>query len=131
MQSGKPKLLVIEDVHATRRVLDVSLRSYYEVLMSPDGLHGLDSALTDKPDLVILDLGLPKMDGWQVFDELRKREQTRDIPIIVLTAHVVDHEHWAGRLGEGDAFMAKPFLPDDLRHRIEHLLERAAAVKAP
>lgn len=130
MENGRPKLLVIEDVHATRRVLDVSLRNDYDVVMSPDGLHGLDSALTSKPDLVILDLGLPKMDGWQVFEELRKRESTRDIPIIVLTAHVVDHEHWAERLGEGDAFMAKPFLPDDLRHRIESLLAHAAAVNS-
>jgi len=129
MESGKPRLLVIEDIHATRRVLDVTLRHEYEVAMSPDGLHGLDAAITTHPDLIVLDLGLPKMDGWQVFDELRRRDETSDIPIIVLTAHVVDHEYWASRLGAGDAFMAKPFLPEELRHKIEQLLVFAGHVR--
>ena len=125
------RILVIEDNQEVARQIRTTLeQGLFVVDTAYDGEEGWFLGDTEDYDVVILDLGLPKMDGWQVFEELRKRASTRDIPIIVLTAHVVDHEHWAERLGEGDAFMAKPFLPDDLRHRIESLLAHAAAVNS-
>ena len=115
--SSKPKVLVIEDVEANRRVLEISLRQEYDVQLSSDGLHGLTAAVDDLPDLIVLDVGLPLMNGWEVFEALTTRPETAHIPIIIVTAHGDTAEQWGEILRDVDQFITKPFLPEDLRQK--------------
>ena len=77
---------------------------------------------TEYPDLVVLDIGLPGMNGWQVLEAIRSRPATRDIPIVVLTAHAEgDSRRRADQCG-ADAFITKPFQPNDFRQAILDLI---------
>lgn len=80
------KIVFIEDESATQKALgEVLQRDGYKVVSALDGETGLRLAKTEKPSLVLLDLILPKMDGFEVLERLRKEPETRDIPIIILT----------------------------------------------
>lgn len=81
-----PKILFIEDEAGTQKALGDSFRDKgYEVISALDGELGLKMAKSQKPDLILLDLILPKVDGFEVLGELKKNSETRDIPIIILT----------------------------------------------
>ena len=108
-----PRVLHIEDSPTIQLLVAASLRgSGVEVEARGDGESGLDAALRDPPDVVVLDIGLPGMSGWEVLDRLRADERTRHLPVLVLTAHAQNEaravEHGA------DRFMPKPFLPHRL-----------------
>lgn len=129
------RVLVIEDLPAIQRLVQVCLAAAgCEVTTRSDGATGLASALTDRPDLVVLDIGLPRVDGWEVLKQLRADERTVDLPILVLTAHGTDDNRARAMTAGANEFMPKPFRPDDLRRVTLRLLVEAgshAAVGAP
>jgi CheY-like chemotaxis protein len=86
-----------------------------EIDTRSDGPSGLEAAIADPPDLLILDVGLPKMDGWQVLERIRSDPRTRDLKVLVLTAHAQEETRERADRGGADAFITKPFRPDDLR----------------
>jgi CheY-like chemotaxis protein len=91
-----PRLLLIEDNEESRDGLSRRLRrNGYEVLAAADGRQGLEAARTEAPDLVLMDMSLPVLDGWEATRQLKADPQTRHIPVIALTAHAmaVDREH--------------------------------------
>jgi len=98
------------------RVLDVDVSS------AEDGITGLDQVSSTNPDVVVLDIGLPGLDGWEVLSHLRGNPESADVKVLVLTAHA--QPEMADRAAEGgaDAFMTKPFRPIDLRVQVEKLL---------
>ncbi|MFQ5948285.1 MAG: response regulator [Acidimicrobiia bacterium] len=117
------RVLVVEDSQVIQRLIEVCLRPEgLEIVTSYDGPSGLRAAIDDPPDLLILDVGLPKMDGWQVLDSLRSDERTRDIRVLVLTAHAQEETRQRADRGGADAFVTKPFRPDDLRKVALHLI---------
>ena len=117
------RVLVIEDSASVRRLIEVCLRVLdVDLSAAEDGLKGLEVARDIKPDVIVLDVGLPGMDGWEVLRHLRAGEDTRDIQVLVLTAHAQPEVAEQAAQGGADDFMTKPFRPMELRERIEKLL---------
>lgn len=119
------RVLVVEDSAVIRRLIEVCLRpANLEVVMREDGPTGLAAALTEKPDLLVLDIGLPEMDGWEVLDRLRSDPRTKELPVLVLTAHAEEESRRRADEGGADAFVTKPFQPNDFRQEVLTLLAR-------
>ena len=122
------RVLVVEDSAVIQRLVAVCLRpAGVEVETRDDGPSGLEAALTTAPDLMILDVGLPRMDGWEVLERIRSDERTRTMKVLVLTAHAQEETRERADRGGADAFLTKPFRPDDLRAVALRLLEDSAA----
>jgi len=119
------RVLVVEDSAVIRRLIEVCLRpASLEVVMREDGPTGLSAAITEKPDLLVLDIGLPEMDGWEVLDRLRSDPRTKELPVLVLTAHAEEESRRRADEGGADAFVTKPFQPNDFRQEVLNLLAR-------
>jgi CheY-like chemotaxis protein len=117
------RVLVIEDSPSVRRLIEVCLRVLdVNVSSAIDGITGLDQIGATDPDVVVLDIGLPGLDGWEVLSRMREDPNSSDVKVLVLTAHA--QPEMADRAAEGgaDAFMTKPFRPIDLRVQVEKLL---------
>lgn len=121
----RPRILTIEDEPDILTVLEYNLsREGFNVLTAADGEEGVRLAAREKPDLVVLDLLLPKLDGIEVCRQLKLEASTRDIPIIMLTAKGEESDVVLG-LGMGaDDYMTKPFSPKELMARIRAVLRR-------
>lgn len=110
------RVLVVEDSQVIQRLIEVCLRpAGFDVEMCSDGPSGLDAATSNPPDLVILDVGLPGMDGWEVLSRLRADQRTAAITVLVLTAHAQEETREKADRDGADAFLTKPFRPNDLR----------------
>jgi DNA-binding response OmpR family regulator len=117
-----PRVLVVEDDDEIAQVLQRSLRMEgYEVRVSGDGVDALDQAHAFLPDLVVLDLGLPRLDGIDVARELRARD---DVPILVLTARDAVESRVEGLDSGADDYLIKPFERQELLARLRALLRR-------
>ena len=118
-----PKILVVEDNENNRDMLRRRLeRKGYVVITAQDGEQGYSLASSEKPDLVLMDISLPAMDGWQVAQLIKANEATRHIPIIVLTAHaLVSDRAKASETGCSD-YETKPIEFGRLTQKIENLL---------
>jgi CheY-like chemotaxis protein len=119
----KTRVLVIEDSTSVRRLIEVCLRVLdVEVVSAEDGVKGLREARAARPDVIVLDIGLPGMDGWEVLRRLRADAETHSVKVLVLTAHAQPEvARQANEVGADD-FMTKPFRPAELRERLEDLL---------
>ena len=117
------RVLVVEDSAVIRRLIEVCLRpANLEIMMREDGPSGLEAALTQDPDLLVLDIGLPEMDGWEVLDRLRSNEKTKRLPVLVLTAHAEEESRRRADEGGADSFVTKPFQPNVFRQEVLSLL---------
>jgi two-component system response regulator MprA len=121
--SGRdPRVLVVEDDEDIAQALQRSLRlEGYEVRLAGDGEAALQTAITFQPDLVVLDLGLPKLDGIEVARRLRARD---DVPILVLTARDAVDARVEGLDSGADDYLVKPFERQELLARLRALLRR-------
>jgi DNA-binding response OmpR family regulator len=118
------RLLVVEDDPDIALALRLLLtRAGHQVAHAKDGRAGLRDAYTERPDLVILDIGLPGMDGWQVLERLR---DVSDVPVLLLTAHGQESDKVRGLRGGADDYLTKPFTNAELVARVEALLRRSA-----
>lgn len=125
------RVLVVEDSAVIQRLISVCLRpAGVTVDTRDDGPTGLQAAVDTQPDLLILDVGLPRMDGWEVLERIRADERTRHIKVLVLTAHAQEETRERADRGGADAFLTKPFRPDDLRTVALGLLSGSAAATA-
>jgi DNA-binding response OmpR family regulator len=117
------RILIVEDELPMRTVLgDCLSRQGYRVLSAPDGEQGLAMALGQKPDLIVLDIMMPKVDGFALCRELRRLEQTT--PILILTARNRVEDRVAGLDMGADDFLAKPFSREEFLARVRALLRR-------
>lgn len=112
-------VLVIDDVKTVLQLIRISLIDHpVDVLTAIDGASGLELAREMNPDLVLLDLALPVMDGWEILEALRAEASTADIPVVIVTAHG-DSDTAARARDAGTAgFISKPFRPAELRRVI-------------
>jgi len=123
---AQPRILLIEDERALTKVLAYNLqREGYEVLVAHDGQEGLRKAQTLLPNLIILDLMLPVLDGLEVCRQLRAGERTRTIPILMLTAKAEETDQVVGFSLGADDYVTKPFSVKVLLQRIKALQRRA------
>jgi two-component system phosphate regulon response regulator PhoB len=122
---ARARILIVEDERALTQVLTYNLqREGYEVLAAHDGQEGLRKAQTLVPDLIILDLMLPLMNGLEVCRELRAGEHTRNIPILMLTAKSEETDQVVGFSIGADDYVTKPFSVKVLLERIKALQRR-------
>ncbi len=119
------RVLVVEDDAAIRRGICDSLKfAGYETVEAVDGQAGLTAALTVEPDIVLLDVLMPRMDGFTVLAELRKSKAT--LPVIVLTAKGEEQDRVRGLKQGADDYVVKPFSVSELLARVEAVLRRSA-----
>jgi DNA-binding response OmpR family regulator len=119
------KVLLVDDEDQLRKVMkDLLQRDGYEVTEAADGVEALDQVDRHAPDIVVLDLNLPGLDGYGVLNHLRSRPATADIPVVVLTAH--GDEESEVRVFEmgADDFLSKPFRARALSARLQAVLGR-------
>ena len=118
-------ILIIEDEVDIAELISFNLeRHQFIPEMAHDGQAGVDAAFLIQPDLIILDLMLPKKDGFTVFNELRNDERTKHIPILILTAKAQTEDRIAGLEIGADDYLTKPFSPKELILRIKAILKR-------
>jgi len=117
------KILLVEDNEMNRDMLSRRLtRKGYAVVLAEDGQQGIDLARSEKPDLILMDLSLPVVDGWEATRTLKQAAETRHIPIIVLTAHAMAGDEQRARETGCDDFDTKPVDFNRLQGKIEALL---------
>jgi two-component system, cell cycle response regulator DivK len=118
-------VLVVDDFEDNRSMYAVYLTySGYDVLEAADGREAVDVAGQKLPDVIVMDLSLPVMDGWEATRCLKADERTRHIPIIVLTGHAIAGQARDARKAGADAFLAKPCMPEMLVEKVQELLLR-------
>lgn len=125
MIMGKPRILIIEDERGLTDVLSYNLnREGYDTLVAHDGQEGLRKAQMQLPDLILLDIMLPGMDGLEVCRQLRSGKQTANIPILMLTAKSEEMDQVIGFTVGADDYVTKPFSVKVLLQRIRALQRR-------
>lgn len=118
-----PKILLVEDNEMNRDMLSRRLaRKGYEVVIAVDGGQGVDMARSEKPDLILMDMSLPVKDGWTATRELKAAEDTKQIPIIALTAHAMSGDREQALAAGCDDYDTKPIELPRLLGKIETLL---------
>ena len=123
-----PKLLYVEDNEMNRDMLSRRLqRRGFEVLIAVDGEQGLSMAASEKPDLILMDMSLPVLDGWDATRQLKARPETGAIPILALTAHAMAGDREQALAAGCDDYDTKPVRIDSLMAKIRTLLPEAPA----
>ena len=126
-----PKLLLVEDNEDNRDMLSRRLaRKGYEVVCAVDGAEGVALAGSESPDLILMDMSLPLLDGWEATRQIKAADATRAVPIIALTAHAMAGDREKAVEAGCDDYDTKPVEFPRLLQKIETLLG-AAAGKAP
>jgi CheY-like chemotaxis protein len=116
-------ILLVEDNEASRDALSRRLgRHGYHVMLAVDGLQAVTVARASLPDLILMDLGLPVLDGWDATRQLKSDASTKHIPIIVLSAHAMTNDRDRALAAGGDDFDTKPIRFQILLEKIEWLL---------
>jgi CheY-like chemotaxis protein len=123
-----PKLLYVEDNEMNRDMLSRRLqRRGYEVLIAVDGEQGIAEATAERPELILMDMSLPVVDGWEATRRLKAAPETADIPIIGLTAHAMSTDRDKCLAAGCDDYDTKPVEITRLLEKIERLLGARAA----
>jgi len=121
----KQKILVIEDEQDIQTLLEYNLQQAgYEVVLCENGEDGLWLAIEHKPDLILLDWMLPLLSGIELLRQLRIRADTREIPVIMMTARGEEGDRLRGLDGGADDYVTKPFSPAELVARVRAILRR-------
>jgi two-component system cell cycle response regulator DivK len=122
-----PKILLVEDNEMNRDMLSRRLeRRGMQVLIAVDGQAGVDMAEAAAPDLILMDMSLPVLDGWEASRRLKSQDSTKDIPIIALTAHAMTGDRQRAIDAGCDDYDTKPVELPRLLEKIDALLERRA-----
>ncbi len=118
------KILAVDDEKAIVRLVQVNLeREGYEVVTAYDGREALEKVASERPDLVVLDVMMPYMDGFEVLQQLKKDPNTRDIPVIMLTAKAQDADVFRGWQSGVDCYLTKPFNPMELKAFVKRVFK--------
>ena len=122
----KKRILCIEDDQEMIDLIRLILtRKGFELIGSLGGATGLENIQNEKPDLILLDLMMPEMDGWEVYQKIKSDETTRDIPVVVVTAKAQSIDRVLGlQIAKVDAYISKPFSPQELLDSISAVLQR-------
>ena len=119
------KILLVEDDELNRDMLSRRLlRQGYDVLVAYDGARGVELTGTEQPDLVLMDMCLPLLDGWEATQRLKTNPETRSIPVIALTAHAMTADRERALAAGCDDYDTKPIELPRLLEKMERLLRR-------
>ncbi len=121
------KILVAEDEADIRGLIVFSLQyAGFQVIEASNGMEAVDKALKEVPDLVLLDVRMPRMTGYEACQALKAQEATRQIPVVFLSARGPESEIKQGLELGAEEYILKPFAPDELYRRVEGILGRLA-----
>jgi CheY-like chemotaxis protein len=121
-----PKILLVEDNEMNRDMLSRRLaRRGFEVVIAEDGQMGVDMAKSENPDLILMDMSLPVLDGWEATRRIKASEDTHNIPVIALTAHAMAGDRERTLAAGCDDYDTKPIEMPRLLEKINALLEKA------
>src|SRR5213083_2937218 len=124
----QPLVLVVEDYQDAREMYTAYLQfSGFDVAEATNGIEAIDKSIELMPDIILMDLALPRMDGWEATRRLKLDERTRQIPIVALTGHALAGHAEGARQAGCDSFVTKPCLPDALVAEIQRMLGSRAA----
>lgn len=116
------KILAVDDEKHIVRLIQVNLeRAGYQVITAGDGKEALEKVASENPDMIVLDVMMPIMDGFEVLRTLKADQATRDIPVIMLTAKAQDADVFRGWQSGVDSYLTKPFNPMELLSFIERI----------
>ncbi len=123
---AKAKVLVVEDHEDSREMYQEFLEfEGYDVVVAADGLEALERAKQAKPDMILMDMSLPLVNGWEATRRLKEDDNTADIPVMALTGHAFPgHAEKAKQVG-CDAYVTKPALPEEVANRIRSMLQKS------
>ena len=119
------RILVVEDVEFNRDLIVQLLEEEYEILTATNGAEGIDVARRERPDVILMDLSLPVMDGWEATRRIKADEALRAIPIIALSAHAMKGDEDRARESGCDDYLSKPLDEDLLFEKLAKLLGRS------
>jgi two-component system, cell cycle response regulator DivK len=123
---GKPLVLLVDDYADNREAYALYLRfKGYRVEEAEDGHEALERAFQTRPDLIVMDLSLPGLDGWEATRTLKQDRRPRDVPVIALTGHALEGQSESARAAGCDAFITKPCEPNVLEAEIRRILDDA------
>jgi CheY-like chemotaxis protein len=123
-----PKILLVEDNEMNWDMLSRRLtRKGYEVVLAHDGQQGVDLARSERPDLVLMDMSLPVLDGWEATRKIKGAEETRSIPVIALTAHAMAGDREKAMEAGCDDFETKPIEMPRLLTKIEAIFAQSGS----
>ena len=117
------KILVVEDVDFNRELVVQLLEEKYHVIEAVNGQEGVELAERERPELILMDLSLPVMDGWEATRRLKANDDLRSIPVIALTAHAMAGDEEKALAAGCDDYLVKPLDEDELMARIAKYLE--------
>ena len=121
---SEKKVLLVEDLEENRRVIRLLARRMGVTLIEAvDGQEGLDKAHAEKPDVILMDLSLPILDGWTATTRLKADPETAHIPVIALTAHAMAIDEQRARQAGCDGYVAKPIDLTNFQNYLRHVLE--------
>ncbi len=116
------KILIVEDVEFNRDLLVQLLEDDYDIVTAEDGEQGIEMARSERPDLILMDMSLPVIDGWEATRRIKADADIAAIPIVALTAHAMQGDEEKARACGCDDYLTKPIDEDLLYERIEHHL---------
>ena len=117
------RILIAEDERDIRELIAFTLKfAGHEVIATSNGEEALQAALSEKPDLVLLDVRMPRMSGYQACEKIKADPETRQIPVVFLSAKGQESEVKTGMDAGADEYILKPFSPDQLTARIKSIL---------
>lgn len=123
IKSARARVLVVDDEEDIRNLVSFNLRAAgMDVLAAGDGVAAIERIRTERPDLIILDLMLPEMDGVSVCELIRKLPEAQHTPVIMLTAWATERARLVGLQAGADDYVTKPFSPRELVKRVQSLL---------
>jgi two-component system alkaline phosphatase synthesis response regulator PhoP len=122
---SRGKVLVVDDEEYIQHILNFSFGAEgYDVVTAGDGEEGIKKARSEKPDIIVLDIMMPKMDGYEACKRLKTDPHTKNIPVILLTAKGREVDRKLGSQAGADDYVVKPFSPGRLIERVEGMMKR-------
>src|SRR5574342_1429077 len=127
-KAARPRVLLVDDYPDAREMYSEYLQfSGFDVVEAANGIEALQSAIERTPDIILMDLSLPVMDGWEATRRLKADERTASIPVVALTGHALAGISEGAKKAGCDAFVTKPCLPEDLVKEIRKVLAGSSA----
>ena len=126
---AKKKILVVDDTEWNRDLMVQLLEDEYIILQAVDGEDGVRKAEEEKPDLILMDLGMPVMDGWEATRKIKANEALKHIPIIAVTSHAMVGDEIDARKAGCDDYLSKPVDDEELLKKIKKFLPRGETGK--
>jgi len=126
-KNERPRVLLVDDFRDAREMYMEYLQFCgYDVVEASNGVEALERAIDAEPDIILMDLSLPVMDGWEATRRLKADERTASIPVVALTGHALAGISEGAKKAGCDAFVTKPCLPEDLVKEIRKILDSPA-----